>query len=121
MGGKTRTSFQKGQSGNPAGRPKLVSELRERALKAVEEHVIDAWIHEVESKERPVVGADGEVRRDRKGEPIIVVERGPGWIVCARNLAEYGMGKPIQIFEHGGRDGEPIDVTVRFVRAKKDG
>lgn len=63
------TKFKKGQSGNPAGRPKIVAEFRDRARKAVDEHVISAWINEV-------------------------VSQGSEWVRCSELLAAYGYGKP---------------------------
>lgn len=64
-----RTAWKPGQSGNPAGRPKLHALVRERAAKAVDEHVVEAWIAEVRS-------------------------RGEDWVKCSELLAAYGIGKP---------------------------
>jgi len=63
------TSFKPGQSGNPGGRPKLRELVRERSAKAVDEHVVEAWIQEV-------------------------VTRGDDWVKCSELLAAYGIGKP---------------------------
>jgi hypothetical protein len=54
---------------NPGGRPKLDGLFRERAKKAVDEHVLQAWIDEV-------------------------VNRGDAWAKCSELLAAYGYGKP---------------------------
>lgn len=83
-------AFVKGQSGNPNGRPKIVDAFRDKARKAVDEHVLSAWIHEV--------GTMGEE-----------------WVRCSELLAAYGYGKPSQPVEHSGADGRSLDLVVRFV------
>ena len=97
-GGKPgNPAWVKGKSGNPGGRPKIVEGLRQRALKAVDETVLDAWIDECRVRERHVMGA-------------LVECRGPDWVRCSQLLAEYGMGKPVQPVE------SKIDVEVRGAR-----
>lgn len=61
--------FAKGQSGNPNGRPKVNEEFRLRARKAVDAHVLAAWVAEVEAQ-------------------------GKEWVRCSELLAAYGYGKP---------------------------
>lgn len=61
--------FRPGVSGNPSGRPKVVEEFRQRARKAVDEHVLSKWIQEV-------------------------ISEGPEWMRCSEMLAAYGYGKP---------------------------
>lgn len=78
--------FVKGQSGNPAGRPKVNELFRDRARKAVDEHVLEAWVAEVESQ-------------------------GEHWVRCSELLAAYGYGKPssapedLQAVKDSGRGG----------------
>ncbi len=82
--------FAKGNCANPGGRPKLAEELRKKALKAVEDHVIDFWIEQVTTR------SDDAVK-------------------CSELLAAYGLGKPPQRLEHAGADGETLpEITVRF-------
>lgn len=66
---KGKQGFTKGVSGNPGGRPKENEMFRERAKKAVDEHVLQAWVDEV-------------------------VTRGDAWCKCSELLAAYGYGKP---------------------------
>jgi len=82
--------FAKGKSGNPCGRPKVNELFRNRARKFVDEHVLDAWIEEVE-------------------------QRGREWFRCSELLAAYGYGKPTQPLEHSGEGGAPLSIVVKFV------
>lgn len=66
---KGKQGFTKGVSGNPGGRPKENEMFRDRAKRAVDEHVLQAWIDEV-------------------------VTRGDAWPKCSELLAAYGYGKP---------------------------
>lgn len=90
-----------GPSPNPSGRPKLVDELRQRALKAVDAKVIEAWIDELEERPRQVVTQVG---------PVTVVCKGPNWVKCSELLAAYGMGKPVQPTESS------VSVEIRDAR-----
>jgi hypothetical protein len=81
--------FVKGKSGNPNGRPKVADEFRAKARKAVDEHVLKAWIAEVESL-------------------------GENWVKCSELLAAYGYGKPAQPLT--GQDGDgPVEVASRVI------
>ena len=82
--------FVKGQVANPLGRPKVAEEFRAKARKAVDAHVLAAWIAEVESA-------------------------GEHWVKCSELLAAYGYGKPAQPVT--GADGEgPVQMesTVKI-------
>jgi hypothetical protein len=90
--------FQKGKSGNPSGRPKVVEEFRQRARKAVDEKVLDAWIAEVDAQ-------------------------GEHWVECSKMLAAYGYGKPTEHLKvddagtHVLRDVSD-DMLIAFVMGK---
>lgn len=81
------TRFKKGRSGNPTGRPKVAEEFRARARKAVDEKVLQAWIDELEIKERTVITPAGSFE---------IMSRGKEWMRASENLAAYGYGKPTQ-------------------------
>lgn len=82
MPGKGRP-FQKGHPGGP-GRPKIIAELRDRCLRAVNDKVIAAWESEVDAM-------------------------GDDWVKASELLAAYGLGKPSQAVELTGKDGGPIE------------
>jgi hypothetical protein len=75
--------FKPGNNANPGGRPKLAEELRKKALKAVEDHVVDYWIEEVST-------------------------RGDNAVKCSELLAAYGLGKPAQPVT--GPDGGAVQI-----------
>ena len=85
-----KTAFKPGQSGNPGGRPKINEEFRERARKAVDAHVLDAWIGEV-------------------------VARGDEWMRAAENLASYGYGKPAQAVQVSADENAGLEIVIRTV------
>jgi hypothetical protein len=118
---RSSTTFEKGKTGNPAGRPKLVDKLRKRALRAVRDEVLKAWIEEV--KLRPKIGGDGMPQRyldAETGEEKFRMERGADWVACGKLLAEYGIGKPVQpMAVSGDGEGAPVSFLVRFDRGRK--
>lgn len=89
MAGKD-TRWQKGVSGNPGGRKKRAAHLLERALDAVDQHVLDAWIDEIPMRQRTIMTGGG---------PYPMMCRGPDWVQCSKLLAAYALGKPVQMVE----------------------
>lgn len=77
-----------GQSGNPGGRPKKRRPLAARCRRIVDEHVVDAWLNEVE-------------------------KRGPDWVACSKLLAAYGYGRPTQAVAVTHYDGLDLLTLIR--------
>jgi hypothetical protein len=79
--------FQKGQSGNPGGRPKENQELKELARKHTK-YAIERLRHWAESNEARAS------------------------VAACTALLDRGHGKPTQAHEHGGKeDAPPIAIT----------
>lgn len=85
--------FQKGQTGNPRGRPKVADDFKLKCRRVVDETVFAAWKEEVET-------------------------RGDHWPKAAELLAAYGYGKPAQAVELTGAEGEPLVIEIRKGPAK---
>lgn len=67
-----------------------MEEFRDRARKAVDEKVLDAWIDELEVRERTVITPAG---------PFEIEQRGKEWLRASELLAAYAYGKPAQTIE----------------------
>jgi hypothetical protein len=93
MGKKTVTTFQPGQSGNPAGRPKKTEEIKEleviaraftrEAIKALASIMMGDVTHEITDKK-------GRVRR------VKLVVPPAARVAAASVLLDRGYGKPLQ-------------------------
>jgi hypothetical protein len=93
-------AFEKGQSGNPGGRPK-------------EKAFADAL--------RLAVNAEVEVEGEKKKKLRVIAERlvaeamaGEGWAV--QQVADRLDGKPAQAVVGGGEDDNPINLVHRIER-----
>lgn len=84
--------FKKGKSGNPAGRPKVIGELRDLAR----EHTMPALQTLID------VAAN-------KGEA------GSARVSAANAILDRGYGKPSQEVQHTGKDGE--ELSMKFALA----
>lgn len=107
--------FKPGQSGNPKGRAPKPKELTNRCLKAVDRVVIDAWIDELELRDRGAVQRETYIDDDGKERWRMqsVLTRGKDWVKASELLASYGLGKPPQPLV--GADGGDIQLTNRVV------
>ena len=92
--------FQKGQSGNPAGRPKL------RDIK----EVLTDLLSQEKNKQQLIDGL----------MTVIVNKALKGDLKAADMLLSYTYGKPTQKTEITGADGERIDFKVEVVQGEKN-
>ena len=91
--------FQKGQSGNPNGRPKL------RDIK----EVISDLLSQEKNKQQLIDGL----------MTVIVNKALKGDLKAADMLLSYTYGKPTQKTEITGADGERIDFKVEVIQGEK--
>jgi hypothetical protein len=99
--GKIEPRWKKGESGNPAGRPKKIPELnklladvlgQEKNGQTAAEKIIDKLRQEAEK---------GNIR-------------------AAELLLKYTYGAPVQRLEHTGAEGGPVETVIRFIDDSKD-
>lgn len=92
--------FQKGQSGNPAGRPKL------RDIK----EVLTDLLSQEKNKQQLVDAV----------MTVVVNKALKGDLKAADMLLSYTYGKPTQKTEITGADGERIDFKVEVIQGEKN-
>lgn len=91
--------WQKGQSGNPGGRPKTLSHVRERIQKRGDDLVDELFA---------IVDDLPRVIPEEKGPGVFLGPSHSDRIKAILGLWAYGYGKPVQAVELTGKDGEPI-------------
>lgn len=90
--------FQKGQSGNPGGRPKLTGQVRELAQAYTEE----------------AIKTLASIMLDKKANAT-------SRAAAATALLDRGWGRPAQQLEHTGKNGDPIAMLISEVSGKTFG
>lgn len=93
--------FKKGQSGNPAGRPKKLPEL-------------DALIGEVLGEEKDGMTAAAAILKKWRQMAA------QGNLKAGEMLFDRGYGKPKQAHEHSGPDKGPIEVKQWIVEVEPE-
>jgi hypothetical protein len=85
---KTRTSFTKGKTGNPGGRPSGAFQARDLARKHTKAAIDKLF----------AIMQKGISEQAQIGAAVALLDR--GW------------GKPIAVTEHGGTEGSPIVIRI---------
>lgn len=78
--------YEKGQSGNPGGRPKIPDEFKEKC-REFSSTVFEKWKTEV-------------------------TNGGENWMKAAELIVAYGHGRPAQGVEVTGKDGAPLSFKI---------
>lgn len=106
--------FQKGQSGNPSGRPKAHRDYLRKLLGENGEKAFD-MLWDVATQKPPTREELRERQRlEAEGEdlPVLQVPSIRERMDAARVLLEYLVGKPAQELEVTGKDGGPIEAQT---------
>ena len=99
--GNEQAKFKKGQSGNPAGRPKGLPDL-------------DVLITEVLGEEKD--GITAAIAILKKWRQLAT----QGNLKAGEMLFDRAYGKPSQTHEHTGKDGGPIETKTLIIELPPD-
>jgi hypothetical protein len=101
--------WQKGQSGNPSGRPRMPDDLkkscRRLALRGL--HVLEEIINS-----RPVY--------DDAGKLVTIGAKDSDRLAAVKLVMEYGFGKPVQPVGGEGEDGQIVVEIRRFAEGANE-
>lgn len=93
--------WQKGQTGNPKGRPRKLPELPK-------------LLADVMGEEKDgMTAAEAILKKLRQ-------EASKGNMRAIELLLKYSYGNPVQRLEHTGADGQPIETVIKFIDDSKD-
>jgi len=96
--------FQKGESGNPNGRPKG---SRNRST------IVRQWLEVIQQVNNPVTGQNESLEIQDQITLQQIVKALEGDTNAYKELMDSAHGKAVQSFEHSGKDGEPLRVIFQ--------
>ena len=96
--------FQKGESGNPNGRPKG---SRNRST------IVRQWLEVIQQVNNPVTGQNEPLEIQDQITLQQIVKALEGDTNAYKELMDSAHGKAVQSFEHSGKDGEPLRVIFQ--------
>lgn len=101
------TQFKKGQSGNPAGKPKGTISLSTRIQRLMNDEEFMTWIPDRRDGWREYKGAPAEAIIN-----ALMLRAIAGDIRAADWLAKYGWGTKVEV---SGPEGGPVKTLVEFI------
>lgn len=96
--------WEKGESGNPNGRPKGT---RNRAS------IVREWLEVQQEIKNPITGVTEKLEQQDIITLAQIKKAREGDTAAFKELMDSAHGKAVQSFEHTGKDGEPLRVIFQ--------